>query len=277
MIQKKILRRLVLEVFKKTQKTQISAVLDNVENLVVKYDLFPTLEACQKLGVDYHYYQQKELNPLDKDNISEIAWDLIFERILTPDERDRGWPFLRLTQFGHEIIAQTEPHYYDPDGYIEFLKSKVTNLDSVIEQYIFEGLNCFKRQLFFASAVMVGAAAEKIILLLVESIKNSISNPQQKKEIERLLESPRLPTIFAKIMEILVPLTENGIIPYSIHQGCSEHLMSLFEMIRVQRNNAVHPIAGKANRDNVFLSLQTFSVALQLIYGLIKWFENNTI
>ncbi len=124
---------------------------------------------------------------------------------------------------------------------------------------------------------MVGAAAEKIILLLLESIKNSTSNPQQKKEIERLLEGPRLPTIFAKIMEILVPLTKNSTIPYSIHRGCSAHLMSLFEMMRVQRNDAVHPIAGEVNRDSVFLSLQTFSVALQLVYGLIKWFENNTI
>jgi len=277
MIEKKILRKLVLDVLKGTPKTQINSVINDVERLVEKYDLFPSLEDCQKLGVDYQYYQQKNLNPLDKVQIAEVAWDLIFERILTPGEGDRGWPFLRLTQFGRDVISQSEPHYYDPDAYIEFLKNMVPNLDFVIEQYVLEGLNSFRRRLFFASAVMLGAAAEKAILLLLEAIMKSMTNPQKKAEVTQLLDRGRLPAIYDKIHETLAPLTSTNTIPYSIHQGCNEHLLSLFEMIRVQRNDAVHPVAANVDRAKVFLSLQTLPVALQLIYKLIDWFDNNSI
>ncbi len=201
--------------------------------------------------------------------------DLIIERVVTPGED--GLPFFRLTKFGQDYISQSAPHYYDPQGYMESLRNIVQNLDPIIEQYIFEGLNCYRRQLFFASAVMFGAAAEKAILLLVQAITDSMSNPSSKKKAAQLLERPNLPEIFDTIRKTLNPLIKAKTIPYSVHQGCTEHLMSLFEMIRVQRNDAVHPVSGQVNRTKVFLSLQTIPAALESIYKLIDWFGNNSI
>lgn len=280
MIDHQVLRRLILEAVGQTPETQLNSVMNDVERLVERYNLFPSLEDCQQLGVDYHhYYEHKHLNHGDKVQIIHIIWDLIAERILTPvhDASDRGWPFLTLTSFGQDVISQSAPHYYDPEGYITYLKDMAPNLDSVVEQYIFEGLNCFKRQLFFASAVMLGAAAEKAVLLLLEAIAKSLPDPQRKKEAEQLLEGGRLPAIYDKITATLTPLTKKGAIPYSVHEGCIEHLMSLFEMIRVQRNDAVHPVAGPVNRDKVFLSLHTLPVALQLVYKLIGWLDSNSV
>lgn len=279
MIEKQLLRNLVLEVFKKTPHTQATSIINDVERLVKEKDLFPSKEDCERHNIDYHYYQQKELNPIDKFKIIEVTWDLIIERIITPGENQSNvnFPLVSLTPFGEAIISESTPHYYDPDAYIGLLGEMVPNLDPVIEQYIFEGLNCFRRRLFFASAVMLGAAAEKAILLLLEAIAKSVGDPQKKKEVERLLDGARLPAIFDKILKILTPLSKKDIIPYSIYQGCNEHLMSLFEMIRVQRNDAVHPVAGKVNRDKVFLSLQTLPVALQLVYHLIGWLDSNSI
>ncbi len=79
------------------------------------------------------------------------------------------------------------------------------------------------------------------------------------------------------IMKTIDPLIKAKTIPYSIHQGCTEHLMSLFEMIRVQRNDAIHPISGQVDRTKVFLSLQTLPTVLESIYKLIEWFQSNTI
>ena len=279
MIEKRILRNLVLEVLKKTPKTQATSIINDVERLVREKDLFPSKEECQRLNVDYHYYEQEELNPIDKFNVVEVVWDLIIERIISPgqDQSNVNFPFVTLTSFGEAVISQSIPQYYDPDAYIGFLKSIAPSLDPVIEQYVFEGLNCFRRQLLFASAVMLGAAAEKAILLLLEAIAKSVLDPQRKKEAEQLLEGGRLPAIYDKITATLTPLTKKGAIPYSVHEGCIEHLMSLFEMIRVQRNDAVHPVAGPVNRDKVFLSLQTLPVALQLVYKLIGWLDSNSV
>ena len=279
MIEKQILRALVLEILSETPKTQIAHVINEVEKLVAERDLFPSLEYCQSLGIDYHYYEDKQLNPIDKTTISEIIWDLILEHVVTPGENmpDRGFPFFRLTEFGQDYISQSAPHYYDPEGYMEFLRNTVQNLDPVIEQYVFESLHCYRQQLFFASAVMLGAAAEKAILLLLQAITDSMSNPEGKRRNTELLDRPRLPEIFHTIRETLDTLIEAKTIPYSVHQGCIEHLISLFEMIRVQRNDAIHPITGEVNRTKVFLSLQTIPASLESINMLIEWFGSNSI
>ena len=280
MIEKHLLRALMLEVLSRTPQTQIVNAINGVERLVAEYGLFPSLDDCQRLGVEYKYYQHNNLNPIDNLTIQEIIWDLILERIVTPghsNSPDSQFPHFRLTKFGQDYISQSAPHYYDPQGYMESLRNIVQNLDPVIEQYIFEGLNCFRRQLFFASAVMIGAAAEKSILLLLQAITDSMSNPSSKIKAARLLERPNLPEIFDTIRKTIDPLIKAKTIPYSIHQGCTEHLMSLFEMIRVQRNDAIHPISGQVDRTKVFLSLQTLPTALESIYKLIEWFQSNTI
>ena len=279
MIAKHILRALVLEVVNHEPQTQIVNVTNSVERLVVERDLFPSSEDCQRLGIDFKYYQNKTLNSTDKLTINQIIWDLIIERIVTSgyDASNPNLPFFRLTKFGQGYISQSAPHYYDPQGYLEFLRNIVQNLDPVIEQYIFESLNCYRQQLFFASAVMIGAAAEKAILLLLQAITDAMSNPSNKRKASQLLDRPNLPEIFDTIRKTLNPLIAAKTIPYSVHQGCIEHLMSLFEMIRVQRNDAIHPISGQVDRAKVFLSLQTLPIALESIYKLIEWFQSNTI
>lgn len=279
MIEKHILRALVLEILSITPKTQINHVIDAVEKLVAERGLFPSWDDCQRLGIDYHYYQDKQLNPNDRLTISEIVWDLILEHVVTPGENmpDRGFPFFRLTKFGQDYISKSAPHYYDPQGYMEFLRNMVQNLDPVIEQYIFESLNCYRQQLFFASAVMIGAASEKAILLLLQAITNSMSNQNNKMKAAQLLDRPNLPEIFDTISRTINSLIKAKAMPYSVHQGCTEHLMSLFEMIRVQRNDAIHPITGQVDRNKVFLSLQTIPTVLESVNKLIEWFGNNSI
>ena len=91
---------------------------------------------------------------------------------------------------------------------------------------------------------MIGAAAEKAILPLLQAITDSISSPSSKSKATQLLDRPNLPEIFDLITKTLNPLIKAKTIPYSVHQGCAEHLLSLFEMICVQRNDAIHPITG---------------------------------
>ena len=145
MIEKHILRALILEFLDHTPKAQINDVINYVESLVAGRGLFPSSDDCQRLGIDYHYYQDKQLNPIDRLTINEIIWDLILEHVVTPgaEWENQGFPpHFRLSEFGKDYISKSTPHYYDPQGYMEFLKNVVRNLDPVIEQYIFEGLNC---------------------------------------------------------------------------------------------------------------------------------------
>lgn len=260
-----ILRKLILEALKDKQGSQYLAIVDEVEKLADQRNLFPT--------------QNKRLGSDDKIKILEIAWDLIVERILTVglNECNPSWPFVRLSEYGESVVKEPVLPYYDPEEYGAVINSVTPSVDRVIKQYAIEGINCFKQRLFFASAVMFGAAAEKTILILLESIINAETDHKVKSKLEKLLERPNLPEIFASIRDKLDALITTKTIPYSVHGGSSEHLLSLFEMIRAQRNDAVHPDIGEVNKTKIFLTIQTFPTALEVVYRLLEWFNKRKI
>jgi len=278
-IEYNVLKQLVLEVLKKDNgNLQYLTIQSVVTRLIFERKLFPSREECKQRGIA-HSYGLDRLNPSDDLNINQIIWDLIIDRVLTLGNNisNPDWPFLRLTEYGKKVVNQELPSWYDPEGYSTTLDSIVPNVDPVIKQYSIEGLNCYKQRLFFASAVMFGAAAEKSILILAESIYNSESNSEKKKNIKQLLEYTNLPKIFLLIQSTIDELIKNKVIPYSTHQGSTEHLLSLFNSIRVQRNDAVHPIVGQINKIKILLVIQTFPFALSTVYRLTTWFNNNKI
>jgi hypothetical protein len=206
--------------------------------------------------------------------IKRILWDLSVERIIswgTTGDSQAEWPFFHITPFGHEYLEQKVPHFLDPDGYVRYLTHLVPQLDDIVLQYTHESAKAFRARLWFASAVMLGAASERTILLLLEAMRDKIPNPEKAK-LTKLLDQPKLREIFKVIQAHVTTEIKAGNLPYSVHQGCTEHLLSLFETIRVQRNEAVHPAAAKVDRQKAFIALQTFPESLQVIEGLRKWY-----
>ncbi len=260
-----ILRKLILKVLKEGNGSQCLAVVDQVEKMAVQQNLFSG--------------QNKRLASGDKIKILEIIWDLIIERILTVgiNECNPDWPWVRLSDYGESVTKEDVLPYYDPEEYGAVIDSIAPSVDKVIKQYAIEGINCFRQRLYFASAVMFGAAAEKTVLILLESITKAETDHKAKAKMEKLLERPNLPETFASIRDRLDSLIKAKAIPYPVHEGSIEHFLSLFEMIRVQRNDAVHPDVGEVNKTKVFLVIQTFPAALQVVYRLIEWFiKKNT-
>jgi hypothetical protein len=73
--------------------------------------------------------------------------------------------FFHLTKRGRLALANLIRDPSNPAGYIRHLAS-VATLDSIAMSYLEEGLQCYIGGLFKASAVMVGCAAESVILSL---------------------------------------------------------------------------------------------------------------
>lgn len=212
---------------------------------------------------------------------ADILWDLAIQRVLTEgaDLGEARLPNFTVTPYGETILTQLQPSLYDPDGYLAHISALCPGLDPVINEYVKEGLACMRGGLVFAAAVMFGAASEKAILLLLKSIGDAERDAKAKTEIERLLDHRGLPSILKLIQDRIKSLTEGKSpqMPYTVHQGCTEHLLSLLEMIRVHRNDSVHPEAAKCSREKVFLTIQAFPGALEVVYRLIDWFSNNKI
>jgi hypothetical protein len=276
-IDAELLRSLILEHLKKSPQTQFSYIQTAVRDLLAKQGAFPSEDECKKNGLDYTFYRGKQLNPQDQNVIRDIVWDLIVERVLTigSDTANTAWPFLRVTKFGESIVNNQAPHYSDPEGWIARLDSLVPSIDSVIRQYLREALEAFRRNLTFASAVMLGAASEKAVLLLLDSMAHAVKDQKRAAELQDLLDRPRLPRIFEAIQTIVDDVRKSGAMPYDVHQGAIVHLNAFFESIRVQRNDAVHPEAGRVSREKVYISLHAFPKSMQVLYRLLEWFQKH--
>ena len=77
MIEKNLLRTLVLELLGRVDHEQMNHVINEVEKLVVDRALFPSEDDCERRGINYRPYREKQLSPIDRLTLSEIIWDLI--------------------------------------------------------------------------------------------------------------------------------------------------------------------------------------------------------
>lgn len=109
---------------------------------------------------------------------------MMVDGIIVPRPEPPEFPsFTRylLTDFGKEWIKEQAVIPEDSQGYLTVLRQSIPKLDSVIEQYVNEALLTYNRCAFFAAAVMVGAASEKALYLLMEAYGTlfRIVNPRQ--------------------------------------------------------------------------------------------------
>jgi hypothetical protein len=180
-----------------------------------------------------------------------------------------------LTRRGVDWAAGVDPLPEDVDRYMSSLRSLVPELDPIIEQYIGEALSTFERQTYFAAAVMVGAAAEKAVYLLADSLVGAIKDATRQASLQKVMERRRLNDLFHLIEKTIHDAYTAKVLPYAIFDGAVSHLMSLIEAIKVQRNDAVHPMNAAVSPDSVRLSLRAFPFAMQKLEALREWFLAN--
>ena len=180
-----------------------------------------------------------------------------------------------LTVRGLAWARGTEPLPEDVDGYMKALRKIVPALDSVIEQYIVEGLSAFERQTNFAAAVMVGAAAEKAVYLLADSMLDAYKDVTRTEKLKKLIERRKLHDLFHAVEKAINDGHVAKTLPYPLFDGAISHLMSLIEAIKVQRNDAVHPMNATVSVDSVRLSFHAFPHALEKLESLRGWFLAN--
>jgi hypothetical protein len=177
-----------------------------------------------------------------------------------------------LSERGRDWADGKEPLPEDIAGYMTFLAGRVENMDAVIVQYVREALIAFDRQAYFAAAVMLGAASEKALYLLADVMVGALKTQKSKDALQRLLQGRSLNATFKFIQDTLDRNRKVGNIPYD---GASPHLMSLFEAVRTQRNDAVHPTTGQVSADSVRLLTASFPYALSKNEDLCNWLSTN--
>lgn len=181
------------------------------------------------------------------------------------------------TERGLQWVRGAEPVPEEVTGYMNFLRKHVATLDDVIEQYMLEALTAFNREAYFAAAVMVGAASEKAVYLLAESLLRALKPSRRRSTLESALSKRQLYALLDFVRKTIEELTSGATapIPYSASEGAPVHLASLFEAIRTQRNDAVHPMSAKVSASSVCLLLHSFPYAVNTVEKLRVWLDAN--
>ena len=123
-----------------------------------------------------------------------------------------------------------------PEEIVDALEQKVGNLDPVVRQYYLESLRAYQQGLYISSVICLGAASERAIHWLAESIENNSGQYQAK------IEARRSGNIF-RLTEYL----SNTVIPNifghdkKLEEELKGRLDGLGKLYRENRNEAGHP------------------------------------
>jgi hypothetical protein len=190
----------------------------------------------------------------------EVFWQLLIEGIVAPgmNSDNLDLPRFHITEHGRKVLASSEPQPYDPTGYLSRLRERVPSPDPTVSAYLAESLETFRKANLVASTVMLGIAAERVFLLLCDSLAAALSNAAEKAAFAKLLDrfpmKPKLDWVQNKIQQVQKQA------PPGFPENATIMLVAIYDLMRTQRNELGHPREAPPNvhRQDAFVNLQIF-------------------
>jgi hypothetical protein len=211
--------------------------------------------------------------------VHEVIWDLIVQRVLTVEAKGSyQWYFVRLTDFGQEVVKEQRWSPCDPDGYIGELRKQAPALASLCQMYAEESLQCFRSGCNLATVVMLGAASEGIVDELfrrfVAALKacGAPEAPSVERNIHKEQSVYRKYEVFRKHFDSLA----RPKVPPELGDDLDLQFDGVFNLIRFYRNDAGHPTGTRIERMSAFTSLVLFVPYCKRVEDLVNWLDANS-
>jgi hypothetical protein len=267
------LRPLVFEVLKSSDsENQVIMLIDAVQRLFFE-------KGFDRDDNQYQMVSERGKRLLDKDRerIRHLISELVTEGILSwgADEMHSGPPYLSITEYGQIAIQNSTPQPYDPEGYLAYLKSQVGSLDSIIELYIVEATQTFRRNNLLSAAVMTGVASERAFDMLLDAVAKAITGPGKQKKFEDLKTYTSTKTKFDEVKKVI--MQNRSKLPQEIDETLESDLDGIFTLIRIARNDSGHPTGKIMRREQVYVNLQLFVQYCRCVYRLIDYLNKNVL
>jgi hypothetical protein len=230
--------------------------------------------ACEK-----GYFQEEmrsDFNRQHRLQITDLFWESLISGIvgIGADEANPNLPFFHITDFGRDCIQKGEISVYDPTGLISDLRSKVPDLDGILEEYLREALLCFGRNCLKASTVMIGCAAERLFLMIVDAFKEYFADQNERARFERAIDGRPIKRILDqfqnRIERIGVELRQS-----TRRDDWDTVVSGIFNLIRRHRNEAGHPTGISIEKETVLSLILLFREYCKSGYTLKNHFRRS--
>jgi len=180
-------------------------------------------------------------------------------------------PFCHLTDQGRMTLENLSRDPANPDGYFANLK-KIGILNPIAESYLKEAIKTYNSDCFKASAVMIGVAAESIILELRDELVNRIKSIGRTPSKD--LEDWRIKRVLDGFKAEL-DLHKNDMSKQLI-EAVESYWPAFTYQIRKTRNEAGHPVnIEPVTSDTIHASLLLFPELAKLALDLKSWISKN--
>jgi len=207
-----------------------------------------------------------------EDEVREVVWAMAFQGIIVPgidsSSLQAGLPFFKITEWGKRCLEIGEYLPFDAGQYMQRLKKEVPKIDSVVELYLVESLKCFRYGTFVASAVMVGVAAEQMMLVLRKAVHDSLDSAEKKKRFDDDAQG-QIKRVYDAVWKKLDPVREQ--MPDNLRESLQVELDGIFGLIRKTRNEAGHPTGRSMEREEAEALLLLFPTHAKTVFSVTGW------
>ena len=187
-------------------------------------------------------------------------------------------PWVQITEFGIACLDAGQINPMDPDGYLTRLDAEVPNLHPVARAYVEESLTCLRQRCVKACAVMLGCAAEQILLVMIDALHAAIQDPGRKQSFRaRVVKERQAGTKFTRFR---AEMQQNvlRLLPNALSEDLDLRLDGIHSLIRRARNDAGHPaLSANLTAQDVNGALLLFPGYCRTAYGLLAFFQHNLV
>lgn len=176
-------------------------------------------------------------------------------------------PFFHVTEQGRRTLEHLSRDPANPDGYLAHLARHAT-LNPIARAYVEEGLLTYNTNCFRAAAVMIGAAAESVLLDLRDAVVAGVAKAGRRPDanlthylVKRVIEAVR------KELEM-----QTSAMPKDLGEQFEANWPALTQQIRAARNDAGHPASIiPITPETVHAALLLFPELSALSTRLLTW------
>ncbi len=180
-------------------------------------------------------------------------------------------PFFHFTDRGRRALERLSRDPGNPAGYRRYL-AEVARLNPIATSYLQEGLDCFVAGFYKAAAVMVGEAAESVVLELRDLVQGKLA--AAKKPEPKGLSDWRVKTVLDALYEWLD--ANKSAFARELRDEFEAYWMAFAQQIRSTRNDAGHPSSVEpVTEEGVHASFLIFPEMARLSSNLTIWVDTH--
>jgi hypothetical protein len=168
-------------------------------------------------------------------------------------------PQLLVTERGRKLLERGEQSPHDPPRFREAVRRRVREPDEIALAYLDEAVGAWTAGLYRASAVMLGCACERLVLILAAKVGEAGVTPWAGK-IEKEMEGApsRISRLFDLVRESLACLAGEKKLPGKLADALDRKLSAIFDHARGLRNKSGHPTGAEVSADEAEAGLLLF-------------------